>query len=62
MTYDLYAYLYAQALSAWEKGLQIGMGRAGIEPATLGLKVAAARFACYRGSSRRGIVKPNRLG
>jgi hypothetical protein len=26
-------------LSVWEKGLQIAMGRAGIEPATLGLKV-----------------------
>jgi hypothetical protein len=39
MTYNLYAYLYAQVLSVWEKGLQIVMGRAGIEPATLGLKV-----------------------
>ena len=38
------------------------MGRAGIEPATLGLKVDAAGFASSRSSSRRGIVKPNRIG
>ena len=37
------------------------MGRAGIEPATLGLKVDAAGFACSRVSSQGGIVEPNRL-
>jgi hypothetical protein len=38
------------------------MGRAGIEPATLGLKVDAAGFACCRGSSRGGTVKANPIG
>ena len=35
------------------------MGRAGIEPATLGLRVDTAGFACSRVSSRGGIAKRN---
>src|SRR5438445_11580818 len=37
------------------------MGRAGLEPATLGLKVDAAGFAYSRVSSQDGTVEPNRL-
>src|SRR2546421_1135732 len=37
------------------------MGRAGIEPATLGLKVDATGFACSRVSLQGGMVEPNRL-
>jgi hypothetical protein len=33
------------------------MGRAGIEHATLGLKVDVAGFACYRANSQGGICK-----
>ena len=36
------------------------MGRAGIEPATLGLKVDPTRFACSRVSSQGGMV--SRIG
>ena len=39
-------------------GLPDGVGRAGIEPATLGLKVDATGFACSRSSSQGGLVKP----
>jgi hypothetical protein len=37
------------------------MGRAGIEPATLGLKVDAAEFGRSRDSSQTAIDKPNQL-
>jgi hypothetical protein len=37
------------------------VGRAGIEPATLGLKVDATGFACSRVSSQDGTVEPDRL-
>jgi hypothetical protein len=37
------------------------MGRAGIEPATLGLKVVLAGFACSRVSSESGITEWNRF-
>jgi hypothetical protein len=38
------------------------MGRAGIEPATLGLKVITAEFGSYRVSSRRRVVARIRFG
>ncbi|MDT4891981.1 MAG: hypothetical protein QOE97_1016 [Pseudonocardiales bacterium] len=38
------------------------IGRVGIEPTTLGLKVDAAGFACSRVSSPGGMVNPNRIG
>jgi hypothetical protein len=37
------------------------MGRAGFEPATLGLKVDPAGFVCSRVSRQGGMVEPNRL-
>ena len=41
--------------------LRVMMGRAGIEPATLGLKVEAGGFACSRVNSLCGTVEPNQL-
>jgi hypothetical protein len=38
------------------------MGRAGIKPATLGLRVDACGFAGSRMSSGTGLVEQNRLG
>jgi hypothetical protein len=38
------------------------MGRAGIEPATLGLRVDATELADVRESSQTGSVEADRLG
>jgi hypothetical protein len=54
----------SQAMSLFRKGQFAGtlMGRAGIEPATLGLKVDLSGFGCFRLRSEGGMGKRNRVG